>query len=122
MNHILAAANPIIEGGSSSNLQIGGTPILLPDQINSVSLLSGAFGGNIVKLGVDLFFFFGVLLTFGFIFFGGVKWLMSQGEKKAVEEARNILIFSIIGFVVMCLAFLAISIIGTFFKVPLIGK
>lgn len=122
LKHILALQIPIKPGGQSSNFTIGGTPIQLPGQINTVSILSGTFGTNIVQLGIDLFFFIGVLITFAFIFWGGVKLLISQGDKKNVEEARNTIIFSIIGFVVMCLAYLTISVIGAFFKVPLIGK
>lgn len=109
------------DSGGGSGFSVESTPIQLPRDISNATQLSGLFGGNIIHLAVNLFFFAGMLLTFAFVFYGGFKWMTSQGDKKKIEEARNTLIFSVVGFLVMSIGYLVISVIGAFFKVQLFG-
>lgn len=101
---------------------IQNTPIQLPGQISNVTRLTGLYGINIIRLVVNLIIFFGVFLTLGFVIYGGWKFLTSQGDKKAIEEARTTIIFSLIGLIVIAMSYLVINIIGAFFNVPILGK
>lgn len=99
---------------------IQNTPIQLPNQISNVTSQAGVFGVNIIKLGIDLLLFASALIVFAYVVFGGWKFLTSQGDKKAIEEARATIIWAIIGMIVIALSFLIINVIGTFFNVNLL--
>lgn len=101
---------------------VGGTPIQLPGQINTAYNNSGAFGENVIQLGIDVLIFAAVFLTFGFVLYGGWKWMTSQGDKKAISEARDTIIWSVVGIMVVLLAFLAVNVVLHFFQVPSLGK
>src|SRR5690242_1123328 len=40
------------------------------------------------------------LIALGFLVFGGFKWLTSQGEKQAVEEAQHHIVAAVIGLII----------------------
>ena len=60
-----------------------------------------------------------VLLSLFFIVFGGIKWTISGGDKSAIENARKMITFSIIGLVVSFASFLILMLIGNIFGVKL---
>jgi len=101
-------------------LSISGTPIELPSQINNINNFAGA-GANIFSLLFRLLLLGAALSAFVFIFYGGFKWLISQGDKKKVEEARGTIINAMIGLFIVFLAFLVVNLIGGFFKVNLLN-
>lgn len=51
------------------------------------------------------------------IIIAGYQWLSSGGDKASVESARNKLTYSVMGLVVVVMAFAIISIIGTIMDV-----
>ena len=61
------------------------------------------------------------LLALAFIIFGGIKWITSGGDKTALEGARKMITYAIIGLVISFLAFFIINIIGNFFGVNLLN-
>lgn len=122
MKQLLSLVTTGNTGGSAGGLSLQGTPIVLPKDIANVNHLAGTFGINIIRLGVDLIIFAAVLLALGFIFYAGFKWMTSEGDKKKIEEARTTLIYSVVGLIVVSLAFLTISVLGAFFNVPLISQ
>lgn len=91
----------------------------IPDvRKNEISTLSGVFGvlTNLV-LGV------GMALTVVFLIWGGISYMMAQGDAKAAAAARERLTNAVIGFIIVLAAFvikaLIINVIGgnTTFKV-----
>jgi len=48
-----------------------------------------------------------------FLIYGGIKWILSGGDKQAVESARNHIVAAIVGLVIVAGAFV---IIGVVFK------
>lgn len=54
------------------------------------------------------------------IVYGGIRYITSRGDPKAVEGARNTLTWAIIGLVVIILSFLIINFISFFTNVPCI--
>lgn len=103
-------------------LTVAGTPIQLPGQVATATNAAGTFGINIIRLAIDFLFIAATLLIFGYIVFGGWKFIISQGEKKAVQEAKDTIVFSVIGLIVISVSFLIVNVIGAFFKVPILGK
>lgn len=73
-------------------------------------IVSGAI--SLVMLVVALVFFF-ILIA------GGLKWVMSEGDQKAVEAARAQITNALIGLAIVFAAFAIISLIGTVFGISL---
>lgn len=61
------------------------------------------------------------LLALAFLIFGGIRWIISGGDKTAVESARKMITYAIIGLVIAFLSFFIINTIGGFFGVKLLG-
>lgn len=77
---------------------------------------------KLITFSINLLLTVAVLLAFFFVLFGGLKWMLSQGDKKQVEEAQKTLTFAIVGLVITFLSFFILNIIGFAFQVPLTGN
>jgi hypothetical protein len=73
----------------------------------------GPFITNLVNVVLIL----AVILCFVFLFWGGIDWIMSQGEKSKYEEARNKITYALIGLAIIAAAWLFWQIILFFFGV-----
>lgn len=63
-------------------------------------------GTDIIQVGLTLLFLFGIVLAIVFIIYSGLQWAMSGGDKQKLQNARNRLIYSIIGLLVVSLSFI----------------
>ena len=61
--------------------------------------------------------FIGVFMAFGYLLYSGFRFLISQGDKQSIQNARSGIIHSIIGLIVIFTAFMVVYYIGYFFKV-----
>lgn len=68
---------------------------------------SGTFIGNAFNLAI----IGAVLIATAYLIYGGIKWVMSKGDKTEVESARNHIVAAIIGLIIVFLAFFIINII-----------
>lgn len=106
-------------------LTIGGNggpttyPVNLPSQIANLTKLNLQ---GIVRFGITFVLTIAILLAFFFVVFGGLKWILSQGDKKQLEEAQKTLQFAIIGLIVVLLSFFIVNLIGYAFNVSLLGR
>ena len=75
-------------------------------------IISGAI--SLVMLVVALVFFFILIL-------GGLKWITSEGDEKAVGAARNQITNGLIGLAIVFAAFAIMKLIGTVFGVNILG-
>lgn len=64
---------------------------------------------NIIGLVYELLILAAILLCFIYLFWGGVDWMMSEGNKQKIDRARQKIAFSIIGLLVVFIAFLIIN-------------
>ncbi|MCL4418997.1 pilin [Patescibacteria group bacterium] len=60
---------------------------------------------------IQLVFIIGIVIAVIFLIFGGVKWILSGGDKSAVETARNHIVAAIVGLVIVVGAFFIIGLI-----------
>ena len=60
---------------------------------------------------VQLVFIIGVVVAVIFLIYGGIKWILSGGDKTAVETARNHIVSAIVGLVIVVGAFFIIGVI-----------
>ena len=106
------------QGGGLPNT----TPVP-PMTISFPSSLGGAITVNLQHLlsnGLTLALVAAVLLALGFFIYGGLRWIMSVGDKKKLEEAQKTLQYAIIGLLIVLLAFFIINFIGMVFGVSLL--
>lgn len=71
-------------------------------------------GGIFQTIANTLIFLVGAVAVL-FLIIGGLRYVISNGDPKAVEAAKNTILYSIIGIVVAILSFAAVQfVVGTF--------
>lgn len=68
---------------------------------------------NVIQVAFSLLFIVGIIAAVIFAIYAGVLWATSSGDKTKIDRARRTLLFSIIGVIVMTLAFVIVQTIGT---------
>lgn len=66
---------------------------------------------NIPQFIITLLFVIGIVIAVAFLIFGGIRWILSGGDKTKVEAARGHIVASIIGLVIIAAAFLIFSLV-----------
>lgn len=67
---------------------------------------------------IKIFFVVALVLTFIFLLWGGIQWILSGGDKTKYEEARNRITAALIGLTIVVLAWLIIRLVTYFFGLP----
>ena len=98
-------------------LSIGGQQLTLPGQINTLVQSTTNYGnGNtlqgIISFVIGAVLTVAILLAFFFLLIGGIKWIMSGGDKKQLENAQKTIQYALIGLIVVLLSFFIINLIG----------
>lgn len=84
-------------------------------QFNPLCALSTGDFGALVGNVITLLFIIAVVIAILFLIYGGIKWILSGGDKSAVEAARNHIIAAIVGLVIAFLAYFILSFVIQFF-------
>lgn len=66
---------------------------------------------NIPQFIINLLFAIGIVVAIAYLIYGGIKWVMSGGDKAGVEAARNHIVAAIVGLVIIAGAFLIINVV-----------
>ena len=66
---------------------------------------------NIPQFIITLLFVTGIVIAVAFLIYGGIRWVLSGGDKTKVETARNHIVASIIGLVIIAASFLIFSLV-----------
>ncbi len=72
---------------------------------------------SIINVGLDLAVIAAIFVCLFVLILGGFQWILSQGDKQKVAQARQRIAFSIIGLIVVFTSFMIITILYTFFGV-----
>jgi TRAP-type C4-dicarboxylate transport system permease small subunit len=70
---------------------------------------------NILRTGFDVLVLSAVILCLIYFIWGGINWMMSEGDKQKLNQARQKLVYSIIGLGVVFMSFLMINVFYWFF-------
>lgn len=97
------------------SLSIPGYNINPPAGVPTGGLELGGGGSNALQLGIELIFVVGIVLTVAFTIFSGIQWIISGGDKEKVQKARARLTYSIIGLLIIVVAFFIVGTIITLF-------
>lgn len=107
MNNLLAQTTTInLKGGG------GGSA----DQFSG---LAGIQFGNIVSAGISLVLIVAAVLFFFMLVIGGIKWILSGGDKGQTESARNQITAALIGLVIVFAAWAIANLIGSLFGISI---
>jgi len=85
---------------------------------NFYTLCDTTFTANdIVRTVVQILLIAAVVIALVFLIWGGIKWILSGGDKGKVEAARNTIIGAIIGLVIAFAAFFILNIVANLFGI-----
>lgn len=70
---------------------------------------------KIIGVGFDVLIVIAVILCLFYLIWGGINWIMSEGDKQKLNQAREKVLFAIIGIMVVFGAFLIINFIFSLF-------
>lgn len=71
--------------------------------------------GPIIGTLLTIILIFAIVIALFFLIYGGIKWVLSGGDKTAVEAARNHIIAAIVGLVIALLSFFILNfVLGLF--------
>lgn len=85
---------------------------------NPLCLFDITKGNPISKL-INLVFVVAVLIALAFLIFGGIKWILSGGDKAGVEGARNTIVAALVGLVIVFLSYFLLRLILSIFGITL---
>lgn len=84
-------------------------------QFNKLCLLSTSQFGTTVGTVINFIFVIATIVALFYLIYGGLKWILSEGDKGAVETARGHIVAAIVGLIVIFLAYFIINILLGFF-------
>lgn len=84
-------------------------------QFNRLCALTSGNFGSVIGAAITLLFVIAVIVALGFLVWGGLKWILSGGDKSAVESARNTIVAAIVGLVIVFLSYFILNLVLTFF-------
>ncbi|MCL4354892.1 hypothetical protein M1349_05525 [Patescibacteria group bacterium] len=67
-------------------------------------------GGTIGRL-ITAIFVIAAIISLFYLIYGAVKWIISEGDKQKVADARNHIIAALVGLVIVFLSYFIMSII-----------
>lgn len=74
--------------------------------------------GQIVSNVIGIAFMFLGLVTILFLMWGAIKFILSRGDPKGLQEAQKTMTYAIIGAVVVIMSFALINIVITALNLP----
>ncbi len=110
---VLAMVFPVVSFAQDIKLQPkSGTGFDSLPNLTASGIISGAI--SLIMLVVALVFFF-------MLIWGGLKWVMSEGDQKKVEEARNQITNALVGLAIVFAAWAIMKLIETVFGISVLG-
>lgn len=102
-----------------------GTPRLVAAQetlnvLPPANILPRVQPGGLLQGVIRLILIAAFVVAFIFLLVGGVRWIVSGGDKTAVEGARGMVTGALIGLVIVLAAFAIIRLVEIFFGVSII--
>ena len=100
-------------------LNVGGYSVNAPA---GVPQLGDNGAQTLLSLGIAILITTAIILALVFLLWNGLRWIMSEGDKQKVQNARQGITYAIIGLLVAFFAIFIINLIGSVFGVDLTGN
>jgi len=82
---------------------------------NFSGLCTLTFSGNTFGNIVTVVFIVAILLALAFLIWGGIKWVLSGGDKAKVDAARSAIVAAVVGLILVFLSYFILNIIVPIF-------
>lgn len=96
------------------------TPINLCANVGGLDLCKITLP-TVLLSGIQFILVVAVILAFVFLVIGGIKWILSGGDKGGTEAAKGTITAALIGLVIVFVAWMLLNVIGNFFGVDTKG-
>jgi hypothetical protein len=118
---LISTIGLMLLNAGSAMADVGGVGQAVP--LSSSGFLGNIQLQNIPQFIITLLLVVGVLIALIFLIYGGIKWILSGGDKAGVEAARKHIVAAIVGLVIVVAAFFIINVVFTVLGVgsPLSG-
>jgi hypothetical protein len=85
--------------------------VLAQDQLSDIKISDGYVSqiDVVISGSIHLIFLVSTFLSFIFMIGGGLKWIISGGDKAKIEEARDQIIAAVVGLLVLASAWAIIN-------------
>jgi hypothetical protein len=77
---------------------------------------------DLITAGITLALVVAAVIFFFMLVIGGIKWIMSGGDKAQTEGARNQITAALVGLVIVFAAWAIAQLIGTFFGIEIFNN
>ena len=90
-----------------------------PSSVGNICNLTASKFGSVVSQIINILVIVAVVISIFILLWGGIKWIMSGGDKAKVESARSTIIAGIVGLVLVFLAYFIISVVAKIFNIDI---
>jgi len=73
--------------------------------------------GKFLSAGIQVAMIIAAILTFAFLVWGGIQWILSGGDKTQTQAARDRITMALVGLAIVAAAWALMKVIGYFFGV-----
>jgi hypothetical protein len=112
-------------------MQLAGAPVEYQDKITNPVLSPSlqdvlfnqgpaAFFGLFIPRMIGLAIVIGILVFFFVMLIGAIQWIISGGDKAAIENARGKIVSALVGIVILFCTFALLKIIQDFFGINIL--
>jgi ABC-type Fe3+ transport system permease subunit len=88
---------------------------LCPTGFGSLCSLQIQNGGGAIGAFIQLLLVIAILICLFYLIYGGVRYIMSGGDKGKVDQARSTLVAALVGLIIACAAFFIVNLVLSFF-------
>lgn len=85
------------------------------DMFSGICSLSSKNFGFVIGTIITVILILAVFIAVFYLIYGGIKWILSRGDKEHVESARSHIVAAVVGLVIVFLSFFAINVVFGFF-------
>lgn len=73
--------------------------------------------GQLLSAGIQVAMIVAAILTFAYLVWGGIQWILSGGDKQQTQAARDRITMALVGLAIVAAAWALMKIIGYFFGI-----
>lgn len=73
--------------------------------------------GKLLSSGVQVAMIVAAILTFAFLVWGGIQWILSGGDKTQTQAARDRITMALVGLGIVAAAWALMKVVGYFFGI-----
>src|SRR3990167_3731517 len=73
--------------------------------------------GKLLSSGIQVAMIIAAILTFAFLVWGGIQWILSGGDKTQTQAARDRITMALVGLGIVAAAWALMKVIGYFFGI-----